>query len=192
MTRGIDIHAYNEALKSRGSLTIWFGPDVSWEAASTGRRGWQQTYSDAASQTCLSMKVLFGIGSESRNPDARRLRGERWTQITAKKKIVPIKDVELKQYAADNHSWVSVAYEYSSKFIHLTNLWDYDGPDPLLTISANDRETMRSYLETYHCFARTDVTMADLIEYLPKVFEKIRDNVEGYVDQRDGLVLGTQ
>jgi hypothetical protein len=32
-----------------------------WEAAPTGRRGRQQTCSDAAIQTCLSMKVLFGM-----------------------------------------------------------------------------------------------------------------------------------
>lgn len=53
--------AYNEALKRRGSLTIWFDPEMSWEAAPTGKRGRQQTYSDAAIQTCLSMKVLFGM-----------------------------------------------------------------------------------------------------------------------------------
>ena len=53
--------AYNEALKRRGSLTIWFDPEMSWEAAPTGRRGRQQSYSDAAIQTCLSMKVLFGM-----------------------------------------------------------------------------------------------------------------------------------
>jgi len=46
--------AYNEALKRRGSLTIWFDPEMSWEAAPTGRRGRQQTYSDAAIQTCVS------------------------------------------------------------------------------------------------------------------------------------------
>ena len=34
---------------------------MSWDAAPTGRRGRQQTYSDAAIQTCLSMKVLFGM-----------------------------------------------------------------------------------------------------------------------------------
>jgi hypothetical protein len=28
--------AYNEALKRRGSLTIWFDPEMSWEAAPTG------------------------------------------------------------------------------------------------------------------------------------------------------------
>ena len=34
---------------------------MSWDAVPTGRRGRQQTCSDAAIQTCLSMKVLFGM-----------------------------------------------------------------------------------------------------------------------------------
>lgn len=53
--------ACNNALKRRGSLTIRFDPEMSWDAAPTGSRGRQQTYSDAAIQTCLSMKVLFGM-----------------------------------------------------------------------------------------------------------------------------------
>ncbi|PTE18079.1 IS5 family transposase [Phaeovulum veldkampii] len=53
--------AYNEALKRRGSLTIWFDPEMTWEALPTGKRGRQPTYSDAAIQTCLTMKVLFGM-----------------------------------------------------------------------------------------------------------------------------------
>ena len=53
--------AYNEALKRRGSLTIWFDPEMTWDAAPTGRRGRQQSYSDTAIQTCLTMKVLFGM-----------------------------------------------------------------------------------------------------------------------------------
>ena len=53
--------AYNEALKRRGSLTIWFDPTMTWEAAPTGKRGRQPDYSDAAIQTCLTMKVLFGM-----------------------------------------------------------------------------------------------------------------------------------
>ncbi len=53
--------AYNEALKRQGSLTIWFDPDMTWDAAPTGRRGRHLTYSDAAIQTCLSIKVLFGM-----------------------------------------------------------------------------------------------------------------------------------
>ena len=53
--------AYNEALKRRGSLTIWFDPEMTWEAVPSGRRGRPQSYSDAAIQTCLTMKVLFGL-----------------------------------------------------------------------------------------------------------------------------------
>ena len=53
--------AYNTALKRRGSLTIWFDPSMTWEAASTGKRGRQPYYSDAAIQTCLTMKVLSGM-----------------------------------------------------------------------------------------------------------------------------------
>lgn len=34
---------------------------MTWDAAATGKRGRQQSYSDAAIQTCLSMKVLFGM-----------------------------------------------------------------------------------------------------------------------------------
>jgi len=49
------------ALKRRGSLTIWSDPAMTWEAAPTGKRGRQLDYSDAAIQTCLTMKVLFGM-----------------------------------------------------------------------------------------------------------------------------------
>ncbi len=52
---------YNNALKRRGSLTIWFDPAMNWEAAPTGKRGRQPVYSDAAIQACLTMKVLFGM-----------------------------------------------------------------------------------------------------------------------------------
>ena len=57
--------AYNEALKRRGSLTIWFDPEMTWKAAPTGNCGRRPDYNDAAIQTCLTMKVqpshLFGM-----------------------------------------------------------------------------------------------------------------------------------
>lgn len=53
--------SYNKTLKRRGSLAIWFDRAMTWEAAPTGKRGRQRDYSDAAIQTCLTMKVLFGM-----------------------------------------------------------------------------------------------------------------------------------
>jgi Transposase DDE domain len=48
-------------LKRRGSLTIWFDPEMAWRAPPTGKRGRQPSFSDAAIQACLTMKVLFGM-----------------------------------------------------------------------------------------------------------------------------------
>ncbi|WOI33826.1 IS5 family transposase [Tritonibacter scottomollicae] len=53
--------SYNQALRQRGSLTVWFDPSMQWEALPSGRRGRQQSYSDAAIQPCLTLKVLLGL-----------------------------------------------------------------------------------------------------------------------------------
>ena len=41
---------------------------MTWEAAPTGKRGRQPDYSDAAIQTCLTMKVLFGMALRQIEP----------------------------------------------------------------------------------------------------------------------------
>ena len=65
------------ALKRRGSLTIWFDPAMTWEAAPTGKRGRQPDYSGEedrktvrgtvfptnAIQTCLTLKGKRSLGS---------------------------------------------------------------------------------------------------------------------------------
>ncbi len=53
--------AYNAALRQRGSLLIWFDPETEWLAVPRGRRRRPATFSDAAIQTCLTLKALFGL-----------------------------------------------------------------------------------------------------------------------------------
>lgn len=53
--------AYNASLKSRGSLSVWFDPRMSWLGTPSGKRGRDQTFSDAAIQTCLMIKSLFQL-----------------------------------------------------------------------------------------------------------------------------------
>ena len=53
--------AYNAALKRRGSLLIWFDPEMEWLAAPSGKRGRPAIFSDVAIQTCLMLKALFGL-----------------------------------------------------------------------------------------------------------------------------------
>lgn len=51
---------YNASLKARGSLTVWLDKEMQWLAQPNGKRGRNQTFSDAAIQFCLSIKCLFG------------------------------------------------------------------------------------------------------------------------------------
>ena len=52
---------YNAALRRRGSLLVWLDREMEWLASPSGRPGRPGTFSDAAIQFCLSMKVLFGL-----------------------------------------------------------------------------------------------------------------------------------
>ena len=53
--------AYNAALKARGDLSIWLDKDMQWLAPASGKRGRNQTFSDASIQFCLTIKCLFGL-----------------------------------------------------------------------------------------------------------------------------------
>ena len=53
--------SHNAALQRRGSLSIWFNPEMTWEPQPNGKRGRKQQFSDAVIQTCLTLKVLFGL-----------------------------------------------------------------------------------------------------------------------------------
>lgn len=46
---------------TRNCLKCEKSASMTWEGLPTGRRGRQPGYSDAAIQTCLTLKVLFGF-----------------------------------------------------------------------------------------------------------------------------------
>jgi hypothetical protein len=48
-------------MKQRGSLRIWFDPETVWLAEPSGKRGRLATFADAAIQTCMTLKALFGL-----------------------------------------------------------------------------------------------------------------------------------
>lgn len=51
---------YNASPKARGSLTVWLDKEMQWLAEPNGKRGRNQTSSDAAIQFCLSIKACSG------------------------------------------------------------------------------------------------------------------------------------
>ncbi|MEL6266985.1 MAG: transposase [Pseudomonadota bacterium] len=76
--------ACNEALKRRGSLTIWFDPEMSWDAAPTGRPGRQRTCSVTADGACDTRKCHDAIadrGAHAVIPPRRSAKP--WKTVTA-------------------------------------------------------------------------------------------------------------
>ncbi len=59
--RTTDWSEYNGAFRRRGSLLVWLDREMEWAAPERGRPGRPRTFSDAAIQFCLSIKVLFGL-----------------------------------------------------------------------------------------------------------------------------------
>ena len=53
--------ARNEALKRRGSLTIWFEPAMTWQPGPSDTRGRRPDRRDGAIQICLTTKVLLSM-----------------------------------------------------------------------------------------------------------------------------------
>lgn len=52
---------YSASLKRRGSLSIWFDPEMEWSTHGPGKLGHRETFSDNTIHTCLTLKVLFGL-----------------------------------------------------------------------------------------------------------------------------------
>ena len=59
--RTTNCSAYNAALKQRGSLDIWFDPDMQWLSAPCGRPGRPAHFSNSAIELCLTLKALFNL-----------------------------------------------------------------------------------------------------------------------------------
>ncbi len=52
---------YNAALKQRGSLEVWFDPQMDWFSVPSGRPGRPLRFSDRAIELCLTLKGLFHL-----------------------------------------------------------------------------------------------------------------------------------
>ena len=90
-----------------------------------------------------------------------------------------ITDAEMVALARNLHGWTQRVYKFGCAFIHLSNLHDYLNRDPFLDLSDLDRRESIEHVSNYH-FLRLndDFSFDDLVPVLPKVFDKIRGNLE--------------
>jgi len=66
---------YNEALRKRGDITIWFTDEAitAWRPEKTGVRGRPKEYSELALETCLFLRLVFSLPLRQTEGFARSL-----------------------------------------------------------------------------------------------------------------------
>lgn len=63
---------YKTALKRRGSMSIWFDPEMVWVLPLDGRHRRQLSFGDAGIQSCLALEVLLEIPLRQTMPSSVR------------------------------------------------------------------------------------------------------------------------
>lgn len=107
--------------------------------------------------------------------------GKKWTATGSRRTIT---DREMVELANKLHGWTRSVYQFGCGFIHLSNLHDYRNRDPLAQITREEREAILEHLRNYHGGpSNLSPTFDDIVPLLPKVFEKIADNLECYLRQ---------
>jgi hypothetical protein len=131
------------------------------------------------------VRVIF-ILSQS-DDDYRKLllgdsvSGRRWTRIGRKQHVT---DKEMVEIADRLQGWTKSVYSFGCAFIHLSKFHDYGSRDPLSDLTSEERTATLEHLRRYHGGPAVDnPTFADIVPYLPLVFEKIASNLEYYVVQ---------
>lgn len=90
-----------------------------------------------------------------------------------------ITDTEMVSLAGSLYGWSQRVYKFGCAFIHLSNLHDYQNRDPFLDLSDLDRREIIEHISNYHSVRlNDDFSLDDLVPVLPRIFEKIRGNLE--------------
>jgi hypothetical protein len=112
------------------------------------------------------------------------LRGKKWKVQTPKGKWRPVTDREMVDFAQQLKGWTQSVYKFGCAFVHLSDYHNHFVEDPFDKLEEFERQDILSHMRYYHggpCHDNPD--MAELAMYMPRIFEKILDNLECYLKQ---------
>jgi hypothetical protein len=134
------------------------------------------------------VRVIFLLSitdlDERRQLIQSTLDGSLWQVATQKGKFRRVTDREMVELAQHLQGWTQSVYKFGCAFIHLSNFHNHLAENPFETLSDDERRDVLAHMRFYHGGPNSDrPTMADLGEYLPRVFEKVRGNLEYYLEE---------
>ncbi|MGF1939049.1 MAG: hypothetical protein RM347_032645 [Nostoc sp. ChiQUE02] len=107
--------------------------------------------------------------------------GDQWTTEKTNGKFRRITDREMIDLARHLGGWVNFIYSFGCKLIHLSDIHDYKVSDPFTKLENADRLEIVKYLHDCHQYPDPDIDQPRFEAYLPKVMQKLVDNVAFYV-----------
>ena len=109
------------------------------------------------------------------------VKAERWRRQNSR---APITDREMVDLAQGLQGWTKSVYKFGCAFIHLSALHDYNDRDPFTLLPSEEKADILEHCRSYHGGPIGDkVGFDELIPFLPRVFEKIADNLECYLKE---------
>ncbi len=80
--------------------------------------------------------------------------------------------------------YVHYVYKFGCGFIHLSDFHDYAATNPFDKLSYAEKADIKIYLNQYHHFPiDKELTVENITNYIPNVFEKISSNLICYFDE---------
>lgn len=111
------------------------------------------------------------------------LRGEKWRVLTPKGKHHDVTDREMIDLAQQLQGWTQSVYRFGCAFVHLSDFHNHLAQDPFQRLSEAEKQDVLSHMRNYHGGPSHDnPDMEEISEYLPRVFDKIADNLKCYLE----------
>jgi len=112
------------------------------------------------------------------------LQGEKWKVQTPKGKFRDVTDREMVDLSQQLQGWTQSVYRFGCAFIHLSDFHNHYAQNPFQQLTEAEKQDVQSHMRSYHGGPLHDnPSMEELSEYLPRVFDKIANNLRCYVEQ---------
>jgi hypothetical protein len=112
------------------------------------------------------------------------IKGEKWRVSTPKGKTREITDREMVDLAQQLQGWTQSVYKFGCAFVHLSDFHNHFAQNPFQKLPEAEKQDILSHMRYYHGGPSHDnPDMQEISRYLPRVFDKIADNLRSYIEQ---------
>lgn len=121
------------------------------------------------------------------------LRGERWKVPTQKGKFREVTDREMVDISQRLQGWTQSVYRFGCAFVHLSDFHNHLTEDPFHRLALAERQDILAHMRSYHGGPTSNnPDMKEIAEYLPRVFDKIADNLGCYLKELEENSIAKQ